>query len=491
MSVSSDFGSKALRTVVGSLLLTTALGASDASAQALRDALAQAYETNPFLSAERARLRATDEGVAQAKSGFRPRILGGADIGYTYTESSPSSQADGDTSPKGYQISLSQPIFEGFQTVNAVLAAEAAVREGRERLRRAEQDILLDAVTAYMDVIRDRAIIRLRQNNVRVLGRELRATQDRFSVGEVTRTDVSQARARSAESASDLALARANLQASRATYRQVVGTEPQQLRDPAVPRTRLPSRLQEAIEVALSENPLVTEASFAEAAARARVDEAYGEFLPTLELDATYAKRFDGSAAVDSSETTTITGRLNVPLYERGLVSSRVRERRQTVDQRYQEIEFARTRVRADVIAAWSAFVAAQAQLVSGQSEVEANRTALAGVREEERVGQRTLLDVLDAEQEFLDAQVSLAITQRDLIVAAYTVLEAMGRLTFDTLELQVEGYDSTEYYQLVESKYWGTTVEEDVYVSADPVPVFDTEVIYENSGDWRTSLQD
>ena len=458
-----------LRTFKGALLSAVAVlalaaaaagaGADRAGADTLNQALSATYKYSPRLDAERARLRATDEEVARAMSGYRPNITGSADIGYSTTQTKPSSPNNGGTTPRGYQVQLVQPLFRGFQTINAVNEAEAAVRAGRETLRDVERQVLIDAVTSYMDVVRDQAIVRLQENNVNVLSRELKATQDRFAVGEVTRTDVSQAIARRAGSVSQLDLAKANLKTSRGSFERVTGNPPSNLVEPSVPERLLPKSLEDAVSTALRENALLVAALYREQGARYTVDRIRGELLPSVQVEASWQERFDQSRALDESETATVTGRMTVPIYEGGEVYARVRQAKHTHVSRLQEIEQVKTEVRQQVIASWSQLQAARAQLVSDQTQVNANRTALAGVREEERVGQRTLLDVLNAEQELLNAEVTLATTRRNLIVAAYSVLAAIGRLDSLTLGTAAQVYDPEEHYVEVRRKWWGVSI--------------------------------
>ena len=430
-----------------------------AVAESLPDALGSAYKTNPRLDAARATLRATDEEIARAKSGYRPTVTGTADVGYQRTETSPKSPADGEVHPKGYAVTVSQPIFRGFRTLNGVRAAEATVRAGRETLRTTEQSVLLEGATAYMDVVRDQAIVKLRENNVNVLSRELKATQDRFSVGEVTRTDVAQAEARRAASVSALDLAKSSLKTSRATFERVVGHPPANLRDQKPIERLLPSSVDDAISIGLKENPAVVAALYREASARATVDVTWGELLPTVTLEGNYSHRYDTSRTVDELETSSVTGRVSVPLYPAGETQARVRQSKHTHVSRLQEIEQNRTEVQATVVSSWSTLVASRAQLVSDRAQVAATRVALAGVREEERVGQRTLLDVLNAEQEALNAEVSLVTTQRNLVVASYTVLSSVGRLTMPNLGVVEHVYDPEAHYFEIRRKWWGISI--------------------------------
>jgi outer membrane protein len=435
------------------------VGTVPGEAQSLRDVAAAAYKYNPRLDAERARQRATDEEVARAHSGYRPRVSATADIGYNRTDTKPSRGEDGETHPKGYEVNATQPIFNGFRTLNSVRVAEALVRSGRETLRSVEQSVLLEAVTAYMDVVRDQAIVKLRENNVEVLTRELNATRDRFSVGEVTRTDVAQAEARRAGAVSALDFARSNLRTSRANFERTVGYPPRSLADQAVPDRLLPKSLNDAVDITMREQPTIVAALYNEQSARHNVDLIWGELLPSVRLDARYSHRFDPSTSVDENETTTVRGVLDVPLYEAGDTRARVRAAKHTHVSRLQQIEQARTEARAVTTSAWSVLTAARAQLESDQVQVQATRTALAGVREEERVGQRTLLDVLNAEQEALNAQVTLVTTRRNLVVAAYSLLSAVGRLTIVEMGAAELAYDPEAHYHEVRRKWWGISI--------------------------------
>lgn len=433
---------------------------SAASAETLHDALSAAYRSNPSLRAEQARLRATDEEIARAKSGYRPTINADGDVTTQWSETDPDSLTDGTVTQKSFTLSLDQPVFTGFRTFNAVQAAEASVRSSRENLRDFEQALLLDAVTVYSDVIRDRAVMRLRENNLKVLQNDFQATEARFSVGELTSADLEQARARAAGARSALELARANLAQSRAVYRQVIGHRPGRLANPPAATRRIPNSLNDAIEVGLGENPRITRAIFQEQAARFQVDQIYGEYLPQISVNAQYSRTLDPTVITDDSQTGTISGRVRVPLYQAGDVSARVRQAHEEADGRFLDVEQQRNLVRADVVGSWSRLRASQAQLTSDQVQVRANDRALSSVRAEEQVGQRTLLDVLNAEQELLDAQVALATTQRDVVVASYQLLSSLGRLSAVDIGLGTALHDPQEYTDLVRDKYWGTSVD-------------------------------
>jgi outer membrane protein len=435
---------------------------AEVRAETLREALAASYKFNPQLDAARATLRATDEEVPRALSGFRPQIVGNADTGYELnTTKSGALRSTSDGNPRGYSVTLDQPIFQGFRVVNTVREAEATVRAGRETLRSVESSVLLDGVTSFGDVVRDQAIVRLRENNVTVLTRDLKATQDRFNVGEVTRTDVAQAQARRAAAVSALDLARANLKTSRASFERVIGHPPSNLAEPVATKL-VPKTLKENVEISARESPSVVAALYQEQAARHAIERIRGELLPSLDVEASYGRRFDQSDSVDSIESTTVTGRLTVPFYTGGEVQARLRQAKHTHISRLQQIEQARTEVQALVVSAWSQWQAAQAQLESDQASVDANRIALAGVREEERVGQRTLLDVLNAEQELLNSEVNLVTDKRNLVVASYTLLSAIGRLNAQELGAIELVYDPEAHYEDVRRKWFDINITHD-----------------------------
>ncbi|MFZ1104594.1 MAG: TolC family outer membrane protein [Hyphomicrobiaceae bacterium] len=440
--------------------LLVAAGAGGASAESLKQALGAAYKFNPRLDAARAIQRATDEEVPRALSGYRPKVSGSADTTYEIESIKPSvgSRETTEGNPRGYAVGLTQPLFRGFRTKNAVSLAEATVRAGWEALRSTEASVMLEAVTAYLDVVRDQAIVTLRDRNVKVLTQDLEATQARFQAGEVTRTDVEQAKARRAGSVAALDLARANLKTSRATFERVVGHPPSRLVEPKA-TFLAPKTLAESTDIALKESPEVVAALYREQVARFNIDLIRGELLPTVQLEANYAKRFDPSPQIKDAEDTTVTGRLTVPFYTGGEVEARVRQAKQTHIQRLQEIEQARSEVQAQVVTAWSQLQAAKAAVESDLVAVAANDVALKGVREEEKVGQRTLLDVLNAEQELLNAQVTLVTDRRNVVVASYVLVSSIGRLNAQELGVSSLIYDPEQHYQEVRDKWFDLSI--------------------------------
>jgi outer membrane protein len=445
--------------LVIAFLVVSILG-RPARAETLEEALADAYLINPVLNAERARLRAIDEQVALAKSGYRPFVSGSADWNYVNQNGSIAAGGNamnfGVTHPHGYSVQLTQPLFEGFQNLNAVRQAKSTVQAARESLRSVEQTVLLDAATAYVNVVRDRAIVRLRENDVTVLTEQLKATKDRFDVGEVTRTDVAQAEARRSEALATLAAAQANLKTSRAAYEQIIGHPPGNLVTPPSIRHLLPGDINEAMTLGDGENPIILTAVYREEASLYAVEQIMGELLPEVTLQAQYEKRFDESQSLRELETTTVTGRVNVPFYQGGGVSARVRQAKETNNQLKKEVEDARLRVHADVIANWGILQSSGPAIESAKAAVEANKIALTGVREEEKVGQRTTLDVLDATRELLNSQIGLVTALRDRVVAEYALYAAIGRMDAQTIGLPVPYYDSIEHYDIVKGKWFG-----------------------------------
>ncbi len=455
-------GSRAPLARLSLAALTLAMGVAYgdvADAQTLQQALTQAYKTNPQIDAARATLRATDEEVARANSTYRPVVSGNAQASWTRTDTQPAAASPGELHPRNYGVSLSQPLFRGFRSLNQVRVAEATVRAGRETLRSVEQTVLLLAATAYMDVVRDEAVVRLGENNVKVLSNQLKATQDQFAVGEVTRTDVAQAEARRAGAVASLEVSRGNLRASRAVYERLVGSPPGRLVETGEPTRLMPKSLPDATSIAQRENPLIVNALYLEQASRYTVEQIRGELLPTVSLNASYTRAFDTSRTVDQSDARTISTTMTVPIYSGGDIEARVRAAKHTHVSRIQQIEQIRTEQLSLVVGAWARYSAAKAQGISTAAQVRANQTALTGVREEYRVGQRTLLDVLNAEQELLNSQVSEVTARRDATVQAYTLLQTVGRLSAAEMALGQEIYDSEIHYFEVRRKWFGLSI--------------------------------
>ena len=427
------------------------------SAETLESALARAYAGNPSLGAQRSSVRAVDENVPRAKSLGRPRVSGTADVGAQYTEGVTSGRDFSETTfPRGAGIQVAQTIFNGNRTMNSTRQAESQVLGSRETLRNTEQTVLFNGAQAYMNVLRDTAILNLQRNNVEVIEEQLRQTRDRFNVGEVTRTDVAQAEARLAAGRSQVSLAESNLRASIALFRQVIGVEPRQLA-PGRPLDRLlPRSIDAAVQIGLGEHPSIKSALHALDVAELQVKITEGELYPTLGITGSAAERFDAQGPGDRRFTAAAVARLTVPIYEGGEVYARVRQAKETAGQRRLEADVARDQVRATVISSWGALEASRAQIEAAQAQVQASEVALSGVREEARVGQRTTLDVLNAQQELLTARVNLITAQRDRVVNSYAVVQAMGRLSTRALGLRIPQYSPKEHFNQVKDLWIG-----------------------------------
>jgi outer membrane protein len=462
-----------VKSVSGFLVFASAVsifvGGPAVASETLTGALARAYTNTPELNAQRANVRAVDELVPQALSGYRPRVTGTADVGRTSTEVvSPSFSAgtgfrsgkrhSSDVfSPRGVGIQVDQTIFNGFRTENSTRSAESRVLGARETLRNAEQTVLLNAATAYMNVLRDTALLNLQRNNVEVLDEQLRQTRDRFRVGEVTRTDVAQSESRQAQSRSQASVAEGNLKASIATYRQRVGVEPKKLAPAQSIEKLLPKSIDQAVQISQSEHPAIIGALHGVDAQHLQVRVVEGELSPSITVSGTLAKRWESAASDSEAFSASVIARLSVPIYEGGQVYSRVREAKETLGERRIQVDQQRDAVRQAVVASWSGLISSKAQIQAAQAQVAAAEIALSGVREEAKVGQRTTLDVLNSQQELLNARVTLITAQRDRVVASYNVMAAIGRLSAARLALKTAVYNPKIHFDQVRDKWIGT----------------------------------
>ncbi len=451
--------------VMASIVASPGISAADT----LPWALVQAYQNNPTLNSQRAAVRATDESVPQALSGYRPRISLSATAGEQYLDqlsktSGPTtnpatySHTSGATGLQTYGGTFSQTLLNGFSTANRTRQAEQLVSAARETLRLTEQTVLLNAATAYMNLIRDAAILDLQRRNVEVLQEQLRQTRDRFGVGEVTRTDVAQAESRLAAARASMLSAESSFTTSRSTYRQVVGVEPGKL-SPASPVDRLsPHNLATAIIEARGRHPSVTNAMFNVDAALLQVKIAEGALYPTLNLVASAQQSYGSASSLVSLQTFagSVTGQLSVPIYQGGGEYSTIRQAKETLGQRRIDLDTARDQSQQTLVQSWGQLEAAKAQIQATTTQVNAAEIALNGVREEARVGQRTTLDVLNAQQELVNARVSLVTAQRDRVVASYALLAVAGRLSPQVLGLGIEVYDPVVHYHQVRDTWLG-----------------------------------
>jgi outer membrane protein len=439
-------------------LLLTVLG-GPVRAETLNGAIIKAYRNNPDLGQQRAAVRAADENIPRQKSGYRPRVSATADAGYLASEvRTPGRGATTNYGlPRGVGLSVTQNLWSGNRVENGVRSAESSVFGAREQLRNTEQSVLQDTVTFYMNVLRDTALLSLRRNNVEVLMEQVRQTRDRFQVGDVTRTDVAQAEARLAQAQSDAIVAQANLQTNMSNYRQVVGTEPKRL-EPVRPFERgLPKTLESAVLISQRQHPAIQALLHGVDAAQLNVKVIEGELYPTVGLTGTVSKRWDVNG-VNGAQTFSgsIVGQISVPIYEGGEVYARARQAKETLSQQRLQADLQRDKVRAAVISAWGVFQASAQVIKSAQAQVAAAEIALNGVREEAKVGQRTTLDVLNAQQDLLNARVSLVTAQRDRVVGSYALQAATGRLSTAALGVNVEQYDPTTHFGQVKDKWFG-----------------------------------
>lgn len=443
-----------ISTVAAAVLM---LGSSVAhAALTLEEALIATYQNNPQLQAERRALKATDENYNQAFSGYRPQMSLQGSYGRLYEDSDRTfSGARTNRTPRSYGVLLEQPLYRGGRTEADVARALNDVKQGRATLQRREQEILLQAVRAHVGVLRAQAVVRLNENNEEVLRRNLEATQDRFKVGEVTLTDVAQAESRLARAEADKIRAQGELTTAQATFQQVTGLDATVLSDPTQ-AIELPATLDAALKVALAENPRVLAALYARKSAEKTVRIQQGFLLPELSLNARLNSSEDESVLGGNTNTAQATAQLTVPLYQSGAEYSRVREAKQLAAQQRALMLQEQRLVREDTVRSWDSLETAKAQIESIASEVRAGEIAVEGVKQEALVGSRTVLEVLDAEQELLDARVRLVSANADRTVAQYALLSVLGRLTAGGLALQTRIYNPAEHFAKIDHKWIG-----------------------------------
>jgi outer membrane protein len=439
---------------------------SAASADTLEWALVQAYQNNPTLNAQRASLRAQDEAVPQALSGYRPRLSATTSVGSQFQKTlskaaTPVGPVYATTqfanTPHSVGLTATQTLFNGFQTANRTRQAEAQVSSGRATLAFTESTVLLNAATAYMNLLRDAAILDLQRRNVEVLQEQLRQTRDRFNVGEVTRTDVAQAESRLAAGRAQVLQAESNYVTSRATYRQVIGVEAGKLAAASPVDRYSPRTLASAIEAGREFNPQVATAMFGIDVALLQVKINEGTLLPTLtgQINVQQAWETNNSTLLQQFNATA-TAQLSIPIYQGGQEYSLIRQAKETLGQQRISLDTTRDLVQQNVTQSWGQLEAAKAQIQATTAQVNSAEIALNGVREEARVGQRTTLDVLNAQQELVNARVALVTAQHDRVVASYSLLAAVGGLSVGGLSLKSSVYDPMTHYQQVRDSWIG-----------------------------------
>lgn len=422
------------------LIASAVLGPVPASAETLAAALARTYRGNPILSAERARQRADDENVPRALSGYRPRVSLQADGG-AYFERYRPDNLNSVTTTIVPRLTVDQTLYDSGRTAASVRSAESAVFGGRASLRGVEQTVLLSAVTAYLNVLRDEQIVTLQLGQIEALTETLRIARVRFEAGDSRRTDTAQAESRLARGQADLAVAQSNLAASRGAYRQAIGAPPEGLVFPASAQKLLPRSLAAAVAAALEGHPAVRSAAHAVDAAEHDVKVAEADLGPQLSVQGELRKPIGRRQPFDETPNYSLNAQATVPIYDGGVAPAAVRQAKETVGQRRTELEATRAGVRADMRTAWGVLEAARAAVPAAETAVAANEIALTGVQRELLEGQRTILEVLNAQQELLNARTSLVTAKRDVVVASYGALSTLGQLTARRLALAGPSY--------------------------------------------------
>lgn len=449
------------RSVVLAALLAgwlSGTGLVPAQAMTLEEALALTYESNPSLLAARAQLRAVDENVSQARAAWRPNVTSSLSAGVTSIEAETNGVTSTDATkfPRTGSLSVTQALYSGGAFGAIIAGAEADVQAQRASMFTTEQDNLLQAVVAYVNVLREEATLELQVNNLSRLQKQLEATRDRFRVGEVTRTDVAQAEARVSRARSDRTQAEGDLITARVVFERIVGQVPDSVEQPGTP-SGLPTGREEAVDIAVRENFALVQAKFTELAARHAVEETEARLWPTLELVGQAQKTFDTGGS--NNETTSLSAelQLSIPIYQQGSEYSVIRQAKESANRARLLVDRSRREVVDSAASAFEAYQTALARIDSLNAEVKSSEIALEGVQQEATVGARTVLDVLDAEQELLDGQVSLVQAKRDATVASYQLLQSLGRMTAQDLNLPVQVYDYDSHYRQVSGKLWGT----------------------------------
>jgi outer membrane protein len=437
-------------------------GVGTLRAETVGGALVKAYFNNPDINQQRAAVRASDENIPKATAGYRPTVSAEADAGIQQTNAGLPAAAGGDESvfsrPRGYGLTVNQTLWNGERTFNSVRQAESGVMAARETLRNTEQNVLLDGVTDYMNVLRDTAILGLDRNNVEVLQEQLRQTKDRFAVGEVTRTDVAQAEASLAGAQATALSAQSTLQTSIANYRQVIGEEPKNLAPVKALDKPLPKSLVQAIAISQVEHPAIVGSLHGVDAAALNIKVIEGALYPTVGLSGQVSQRFDvsGQPVPNNALTASLVAQINIPIYDGGSTYASTRQAKEQLGQQELQTDLQRDKVRAAVVSAWGLNENSVGIIRSAKAQVAAAEIALAGIREEAKVGQRTTFDVLTAQQTLLNARVQLVSAQHDQVVASYAVLSSIGRLSTVNLGLAANQYDPKVHFDQVKDKWFG-----------------------------------
>lgn len=449
------------RTLLAAVAISTAMAVPVSGfAETIQQAMARAYANNPDVNAARASLRATDENVTIAKAGYRPQIA----ITASHTNAAAFginniNGLDSYSSTDTVGLTLSQQIFDGFQTLNRINAAEAGVYATREQLRGTEMQILYSAAQAYANVALYQNIVSIRKQNLGFLNEQLKAANARLQVGEGTRTDVSQAQAQLAAAQALLAAATSQLKQAQAVYMQIVGDQPRGVAQATAARRGMPSSLDAAVALGMHQHPSILAAEHAVDASGYQVKAAEGALLPGVGIQGTIGRTYNepaNSSGLKFYNSASITAQLTVPIYKGGAEYGTIRQAKENLSASQIKVDSARLSVRQSIVSAYAQMQAAGASIAANRQALSASNLALSGVIEERNVGQATTLDVLNAQQTVLNAKESLAQAQRDAVVASYGVLAATGQLTVQTQGLAVAEYHPEEHYEAVKDAWFG-----------------------------------
>jgi outer membrane protein len=431
-----------------------------AHAEGLPEALVKAYQSNPQLNAERARQRATDENVPQALAGYRPQIIASLSGGLQAVRNLlPDNTIQGATlKPWTIGVTVTQTLFNGFKTASSVRVAELQVQSGREALRNVGQGVLLDAVTAYTNVLANQSLVEAQRSNVAFLRETLAITQRRLKAGDVTPTDTSQAEARLARGLSDLNAAEVALAVSQATYTQVIGNPPVQLKAAETVDRYLPRSREEAVDMAFKGHPAVTAAGFDVDVASTTIRVAESSLLPTITLQGNASHSVDSDQTLGTFRTdqASILGQMTAPIYDGGTAASQTRQAKELEAQSRLVLDQVRNQSRTAATGAWVSNEGAKIAVTASESEVRAATVALAGVSKEAQGGQRTTVDVLNSQADLISAKARLIGAQRDRVIASYTLLSAIGKLDVKTLALNTPDYLPEVHYHQVRDAWHG-----------------------------------
>jgi outer membrane protein len=434
--------------------------ASSSAAETLSDALVKTYQTNAQLNAERARQRGTDENVPQAMAGYRPQLVASLSSGLQAVRNIlPDNTVQSATlKPWTIGFTVTQILFNGYKTASNVRIAEFQVKSGREALRNIEQGVLLDAVTAYMNVMANYALYEAQRTNVQVL-REIQATtKRRLDAGDVTPTDTAQADARLSRGLADLNAAEVALAISKEIYKQVIGDPPGQLVAASPVDRLIPTSEGAAVDTASNQHPVVVGAGYDVDVATVSIKLAESALLPTLSVQGSVSRQVQNDPTLTTTQTdqASVIGQLNVPIYDGGTAASQTRQAKEVASQSRMVLEQVRNQTRTAVVSAWVSNEGTKVALRAAESEVRSADIALQGVRREAAGGQRTTIDVLNAQQDLTNARTRQITAQRDRVIASYTLLSAVGRLDVHTLNLNTPDYSPDVHYHQVRDAWHG-----------------------------------